>query len=804
MEYLFGRAGRRQAEARAQEQESARLAAEEELQRTRLEAELERQRMEAEMTRLTASMRDADAASLAGREADAVRIEQTAAGQREAQEEAEAAEAARRAAEVQMAELAGALQSQAEAADAAQKAAVEEAAAALAAANAEAARIRAEQEAEAASAERLAAQEAEAARLKAEEEAESARIAAEKLVAEEAEAARLKAEEEAARLAAEKLAAEEAEAARLKAEEEAEAARIAAEKLVTEEAEAARLKAEEEAEAARIAAEKLAAEEAEAARLKAEEEAEAARIAAEKLAAEEAEAAQLNAEEEAEAAAEVPHIQTRVADEQATEAARVPTKRRNQTANEPVVADVTICLPGSESALREMAESLPCFAESRRSLCDAYPPSQLLLEPSSVEELAARFERPWAVLLEWLRRPGELAAGATCELLELSDLAALAAELSANSSVGNEPKSPHSHVEMTRLDDGEVTLRAGHSGAVVETLAEGRVVRLKMNDDEKILTIPTTALVQWSDINMCSSFILAEVVTMLNESDKEFLLRRITGGQVAPFMTWPMTFGKFLSHNLTVLLFSERATEEKVADGRRSHSADPSVTQLMAKHLLQSIKKDGQSLRIDSPLFVALCSAGLERLAPELSQQQVTFMQLREELLQLPDAARNNLGKAVDHLRASLQGAAPQLTDADAETVATLATHMYGGGGIMTFAKTSAKNQFAAASQAIGDAASKQTVGVLQSKVRGVIEVLERVLCDERHQWADSAEAKDKLSEVMQQLQLARESTESISFRVAVVGPMKAGKSTAVCRRSVAYPRPFTPTSPNSPPIDSR
>ena len=73
MEYLFGR-GRRQAEARAQEQESARLAAEEELQRTRLEAELERQRMEAEMTRLTASMRDADAASLAGREADAVPI----------------------------------------------------------------------------------------------------------------------------------------------------------------------------------------------------------------------------------------------------------------------------------------------------------------------------------------------------------------------------------------------------------------------------------------------------------------------------------------------------------------------------------------------------------------------------------------------------------------------------------------------------------------------------------------------------------------------------------------------------------
>ena len=154
---------------------------------------------------------------------------------------------------------------------------------------------------------------AEAARLKAEEEAriaEQKRIEAERLAAEKAEAARLKAEEEARiaeqkRIEAERLAAEKAEAARLKAEEEARIAeqkRIEAERLAAEKAEAARLKAEEEARIAeqkRIEAERLAAEKAEAARLKAEEEARIAeqkRIEAERLAAEKAETARLKTE----------------------------------------------------------------------------------------------------------------------------------------------------------------------------------------------------------------------------------------------------------------------------------------------------------------------------------------------------------------------------------------------------------------------------------------------------------------------------------------------------------------------------
>jgi hypothetical protein len=114
--------------------------------------------------------------------------------------------------------------------------------------------------------------EAEAARIKAEEEAaEAARIKAEEEAA--AEAARIKAEEEAA-----------AEAARIKAEEEAaaEAARIKAEEEAA--VEAAQLKAAEEAaataEAARIAAIEEAAAEAEAACVKAEEEVVAAAVAA--------------------------------------------------------------------------------------------------------------------------------------------------------------------------------------------------------------------------------------------------------------------------------------------------------------------------------------------------------------------------------------------------------------------------------------------------------------------------------------------------------------------------------------------
>ena len=131
-----------------------------------------------------------------------------------------------------------------------------------------------EEKAKAEAAERLAAEKAEAARLKAEEEAriaEQKRIEAERLAAEKAEAARLKAEEEARiaeqkRIEAERLAAEKAEAARLKAEEDsrlAEQKRIEAERLAAEKAETARIKTEEEARIAeqkRIEAEKKLAE----------------------------------------------------------------------------------------------------------------------------------------------------------------------------------------------------------------------------------------------------------------------------------------------------------------------------------------------------------------------------------------------------------------------------------------------------------------------------------------------------------------------------------------------------------------
>ncbi|NKX45941.1 OmpA family protein [Roseicyclus persicicus] len=165
------------------------------------------------------------------------------------------------------------------------------------AAEAEAARIAAEQAA-AAEAARIAAEQAaaeEAARLAAEQAAaeEAARLAAE-------EAARLAAEE-AARVAAEQAAADEA--ARLAAE--AEAARLAAEQAAAEEA--ARIAAEQAAadDAARIAAEQAAADDA--ARIASEQAAaeEAARLAAEQAAAEEA--ARLAAEQaaaEAAAAAE--------------------------------------------------------------------------------------------------------------------------------------------------------------------------------------------------------------------------------------------------------------------------------------------------------------------------------------------------------------------------------------------------------------------------------------------------------------------------------------------------------------------
>eukprot|EP01047_Picozoa_sp_COSAG01_P067472 COSAG01_NODE_9537_length_2415_cov_7.246978_2_plen_189_part_00 len=93
--------------------------------------------------------------------------------------------------------------------------------------------------------------------------------------------AKAAAEAEAARVAAEEKAAAVAEAARVAAEEkaaaEAEAARVAAEEKAAAEAEAARVAAEEKAaaevEAARVAAEERAAAEVEAARVAAEEKA---------------------------------------------------------------------------------------------------------------------------------------------------------------------------------------------------------------------------------------------------------------------------------------------------------------------------------------------------------------------------------------------------------------------------------------------------------------------------------------------------------------------------------------------------
>jgi hypothetical protein len=168
---------------------------------------------------------------------------------------------------------------------------------------AEAAALKAEEEA------RLFAEQvsaaAEAARIKAEEEAtaaaalkaeEEARLRAEQVSA-AAEAARIKAEEEAAAAAA--LKAEEE--ARLRAEHIAAAAEAARIKAEEEAATAAALKAEEEA---RLRAEQVAAA-AEAARIKVEEE--AARVLAEQEAAAAAEAARIKAEEEA-AAAEAERI----------------------------------------------------------------------------------------------------------------------------------------------------------------------------------------------------------------------------------------------------------------------------------------------------------------------------------------------------------------------------------------------------------------------------------------------------------------------------------------------------------------
>ena len=181
---------------------------------------------------------------------------------------------------------------------------------------AEAAKAKAQAEAEAkarAEAEAKAKQVAEAARLKAEQEAARVRAEAEAKAKQVAEAARLKAEQEAARVRA------EAEAARIKAEQEAAAARaqLAAAKAKAEAETRARAEAEakakREAEEARIKAEQEAARvraEAEAARIKAEQEAAAARaqLAAAKAKAEAEARARAEAEAKAKQAAEAERL----------------------------------------------------------------------------------------------------------------------------------------------------------------------------------------------------------------------------------------------------------------------------------------------------------------------------------------------------------------------------------------------------------------------------------------------------------------------------------------------------------------
>lgn len=129
------------------------------------------------------------------------------------------------------------------------------------------------------------AKEAEAARLKAENDAEVSRILAEEQAA---KAAKRKAEEDAtnARILAEKQA---AEASKLKAEKDAEVARILADEQA---AEAARRKAEQGAEDERLRAEQLAVE----ARLKTERDEASARILAQEQA---TEAAKRKADEDA-------------------------------------------------------------------------------------------------------------------------------------------------------------------------------------------------------------------------------------------------------------------------------------------------------------------------------------------------------------------------------------------------------------------------------------------------------------------------------------------------------------------------
>ncbi|QWP79347.1 response regulator [Lysobacter sp. K5869] len=302
--------------AEAERLEAERVAAEkaeaERLEAERVAAEkAEAERLEAE--RIAAEKAEAErleAERVAAEKAEAERLE----AERIAAEQAEAKrlEAERVAAEQAEVERLAALQAEAERAEAERV---------------ETERLAAEQaEAERAAAERAAADKAEAERLEAERLAEEERQEYARLEAQyaaEAEAARLAAEQaQSERLEAERVAAEQAEAERLEAErleaervaaERAEAERLEAERVAAEQAEAERLEAErvaaEQAEAERLEAERVAAEQAEAERLEAErvaaEQAEAERLEAERVAAQQAEAERLEYERlEAEYAAE--------------------------------------------------------------------------------------------------------------------------------------------------------------------------------------------------------------------------------------------------------------------------------------------------------------------------------------------------------------------------------------------------------------------------------------------------------------------------------------------------------------------
>ncbi|HEX5362901.1 MAG TPA: hypothetical protein VFW59_01390 [Gallionella sp.] len=204
---------------------------------------------------------------------------------------------------------------------------------------AEAARIRAEQEAakvrkEAELVKMKAQQDAEAARLKAEQEAAKAR--------EEAEAAKRKAATEArAREQAEHQAREQAEAARLKAEQEAAQVR----------AELAAAKAQAEADArAHAEAEARARKEIEIAKLKAQEEAEAARLKAERAAAKAHEEAEQAKRQAAAAQAKV------AAEAKAREEAEYKAREQAEAARQKAEQEAAQAREEAELAKRQAAE----------------------------------------------------------------------------------------------------------------------------------------------------------------------------------------------------------------------------------------------------------------------------------------------------------------------------------------------------------------------------------------------------------------------------------------------------------------